>query len=471
MNYAAAYIRVSTDDQLEYSPDSQLKIIREYAEKHQMVLQEQNIFIEDDGISGRKANKRAAFMQMISTAKQTPKPFDVILLWKFSRFARSREDSVVYKSMLRKQLGIDVVSVSEPLSDDKMSMLLEAMIEAMDEYYSMNLAEEVKRGMAEKARRGEPFTAPAFGYLMQDKKYIPDPDTAQIVAGIYHDFVHCGMSCKEIADHLNHIGVVTKRGNRFQSRSVRYILQNPVYCGVIKSKVCGSPAVKGCGNGQCLSDHQPIVEQQLWEQARSRLNRTKKKNCSGCPTPQNYMLRGLVRCSNCGKTLTRLSQDYLQCGGYSKGTCNVSHCISVRQLNQAVLDNVSRVLEDAVLSLPQENQGVKGRKAILKKQLLKERQKLSRIQRAYVEGADSLLEYKTKKQDCLDDINTLESEYSKTAQDRLFINTFTINSLYGNDLSEGEKNRILQSFIHHIVFDRKNGAVDIFYQPSDIADV
>lgn len=82
-------------------------------------------------------------MRMIATAKKNPKPFDAILVWKFSRFARNRQDSIVYKSMLRKELGIDVISVSEYIGDDKMSIITEAIIEAMDEYYSVNLAEEV----------------------------------------------------------------------------------------------------------------------------------------------------------------------------------------------------------------------------------------------------------------------------------------------------------------------------------------
>ena len=87
---------------------------------------------------------------MIAAAKQKPAPFRVILVWKFSRFARNREDSIVYKSMLRRQCGIDVISVSEPVGDDKLSVLIEAMIEAMDEYYSINLGEEARRGMKKK---------------------------------------------------------------------------------------------------------------------------------------------------------------------------------------------------------------------------------------------------------------------------------------------------------------------------------
>ena len=114
MKTAAAYIRVSTEDQTEFSPDSQLKAVRKYADEHNMIIPNEFIFI-DEGISGRKADKRPSFQQMIGTAKLRPKPFDVILLWKFSRFARNREDSIVYKSMLRTQCGIDVISISEQL--------------------------------------------------------------------------------------------------------------------------------------------------------------------------------------------------------------------------------------------------------------------------------------------------------------------------------------------------------------------
>lgn len=87
MKIAAAYIRVSTDDQLEYSPDSQLVQIRRYAKANGFTLPEEYIFIEEEGRSGRYSVKRPEFLQMISTAKKKPKPFDAILVWKYSRFA------------------------------------------------------------------------------------------------------------------------------------------------------------------------------------------------------------------------------------------------------------------------------------------------------------------------------------------------------------------------------------------------
>ena len=130
MLLAAAYIRVSTEDQTEFSPDAQLKALKAYAKANNMILQEQHIY-RDEGISGRKAEKRPGFMAMIAAAKSKAHPFDVILVHRFDRFARSREDSVVYKSMLRRECGVRVISITESIEDDKFSVILESMLEGM----------------------------------------------------------------------------------------------------------------------------------------------------------------------------------------------------------------------------------------------------------------------------------------------------------------------------------------------------
>lgn len=225
----AAYIRVSTEDQLEYSPDSQIRKIREYAENHDISLPDNYIYL-DEGISGRSAAKRPEFMRMIGTAKISPKPFDLILVWKFSRFARNRQDSILYKSMLRKEYNIDVVSVTEQLSKDPTSILIEALLEAMDEYYSINLAEEVRRGMNEKFLKGGVVSIPPFGYRMGDTIFVPDEKTARYIPFIFTSYLE-GMSIKQIAEQLNEMGVCTRRGKTFEGRSIRYILSNPVYTG------------------------------------------------------------------------------------------------------------------------------------------------------------------------------------------------------------------------------------------------
>ena len=108
MKIAAAYLRVSTEAQDEYSLDSQLKLIREYANKNDYIVPDELVFV-DDGISGRTVRKRTALQTMIARAKEKDRQFEAILLWKFSRFARNQEESIVYKTALRK-LGVSVVS-------------------------------------------------------------------------------------------------------------------------------------------------------------------------------------------------------------------------------------------------------------------------------------------------------------------------------------------------------------------------
>ena len=111
--FAAAYIRVSTDDQAELSPESQLVEIQKYARREGIVLLSDHIYV-DAGISGKKADRRPEFQRMIAAAKSNP-PFSILLVWKFSRFARNQEESIFYKSILRSKCGVDVVSISEPL--------------------------------------------------------------------------------------------------------------------------------------------------------------------------------------------------------------------------------------------------------------------------------------------------------------------------------------------------------------------
>ena len=109
----AIYARVSSDKQdVDLSISAQLRALIQFAEAqgHQVVRQ----FV-DEVESGRSIH-RAEFQEMISLARRKPPPFQAILVWKLSRFARNREDSILYKSFLKKQ-GVKVISINEPLDD------------------------------------------------------------------------------------------------------------------------------------------------------------------------------------------------------------------------------------------------------------------------------------------------------------------------------------------------------------------
>ena len=395
---AAAYIRVSTEDQVEYSPDAQLAEIRKYAAREGYLLPAEYIFV-DEGISGRGTARRGAFNRMIGTAKQKPKPFDAILLWKFSRFARNREDSVVYKSMLRRQLGIEVVSVSEPVGDDKMSVLIEALIEAMDEYYSINLAEEVKRGMTEKARRGELQNAAPFGYRAEQNVLTPQPEEAALVREIFERFAG-GEGSYQLAKWLNAAGVRTLRGNAFTNRNVEYILRNPVYIGKLRWNPAGRSGRHFQEETVILADaqHEPLIGAALWERVQRRLD-TQKATARYKAKPSSTLKdwpSGLVRCAACGGTLIFVKPHYYKCNGYMKGACTHSQHITSALLKETIIE---RLEEDAanfdpisyvVVNSREENRQIK----TLKTQESDLRRRLERLREAYLAGIEPLEEYK-----------------------------------------------------------------------------
>ncbi|MCX6006852.1 MAG: recombinase family protein, partial [Chloroflexi bacterium] len=139
MKCAAIYARVSSEKQdVDNSISAQLRALREFAVRndYEVVME----FV-DEAESGR-TSARPQFLRMVAIAKRSPKLFDTILVWKYSRFARSREDSIVFKTMLRK-VGVQVLSINEPVDDTPHGKLFEAIIESMDEFYSANLGEEV----------------------------------------------------------------------------------------------------------------------------------------------------------------------------------------------------------------------------------------------------------------------------------------------------------------------------------------
>lgn len=468
MKIAAAYVRVSTDDQLEYSPDSQIKIIREYAKKNDMVLPDEFIFTEQDGVSGRKAEKRPQFMRMIGIAKQSPRPFETILVWKFSRFARNREDSVVYKSMLRKQCGIDVISINEQLSDDKTSILIEALIEAMDEYYSINLAEEVKRGMTEKVTRGQIVTGPALGYQVINKEYIVHTDTAPIVQMVYEDFIN-GMGFRDIAVKLNNMGLRTRQNNLFENRTIEYILSNPVYIGKIRWNPTETTKRNYNHPDIMIIDgtHQPLITPEQWDITQQRLHKIKQMYApySRKETPSQYMLHGIVKCSNCGSTLCRATQSSIQCHSYTKGRCSVSHHCLIKKLDEQVLAITELAFTTGNFKLIERS--ISSERGKINLLIETEYAKLERIKEAYEKGIDTIDEYKQNKTRIQENIKHLQAKTPKQSKEEIkkaFIkkHSETLKQLK-SDLSQSEKNKLIRTFVEKIVFDRKTDSVKIFY--------
>lgn len=462
MKIAAAYIRVSTEDQTELSPDSQVKKIREYAETHGYVVPDEYIF-HDDGISGRSTKKRQGFNHMIALAKSNPIPFEAILVWKFSRFARNREDSIVFKSMLKKR-GISVISISEAVGDDKMSILVESLIEAMDEYYSVNLSEEVIRGMAEKVSRGKPVSIPPLGYKIENGEFIIDEETAPIVRRIFNEAL-TGKPCRNIAMDLNSDGIRTRRGNLFENRTVLYLLRNPVYAGYIRwdNSGRGSRGFYRDGTETLVKgSHDVIINKEDFDTVQN-LIKPKVKYMRTDAIKNDFMLRGIVRCSDCGATLVHSNANRLQCYAYAHGKCTRSHSVSIDALNAAVIQALKNDLEAFNL-----NNSDKPLKLIRNTDNLikKEQQKLKRAEEAYLAGIDSLAEYGEKKKTITATIEQLQQETRNTAEytprTRKTMKEL-IRVLESPDETEASKNRALKAIVKAVIYNRDTNSITIQY--------
>ena len=475
MKTAAAYIRVSTDDQVEYSPDSQLKLLRDYAKKNDFILPDEFIF-QDDGISGRKAKNRPEFMRMIATAKTKPKPFDVILVWKFSRFARNREDSVVFKSLLRKQCGIDVISISEPIGEDKTAILMEAIYEAMDEYYSANLSEEVKRGMNERFERGEIVTPPSFGYDVKDGIYVPNPNEAPYVKKIFDMYLN-GVGVRKIALTLGAEGVRTKRGNIPDNRFVEYILRNPVYIGKIRWSKGGRNSKTryrdDTADNVLITDgnHEPLIDMVTWDAVQQKIAATKKayRRYQRTEEPAVFMLKGLVRCGTCGATLTQCQKGKgIQCYNFARGKCTVSHYISLPIINKTVTEALELAVATSTFNIKPERYTVSDFASDIDKLIAAEYRKLDRVKAAYENGTDTLDEYAENKAKINAQIKKLEAQrpkqkntFNKSAYSKKVLSVLKI--IKDPKKTEQEKNEALRTIIDHIVFHRPENTIDIYF--------
>lgn len=470
----AAYVRVSTEDQTEYSPESQLRLIQEYAKREGYIIPPEFVY-KDDGISGKRADKRPAFMLMIATAKEKERPFDAIFVWKYSRFARNQEESLVYKNLLKRN-GVSVRSISEPSSDDNpFSGLIESIISWMDEYYVINLANEVRRGMAEKARRGEAMGKPPFGYSVENKILVPNED-AGTVRWIFEQYVS-GRSTRSIAVELGNAGVRFKSDKPPDVYGISYILRNPVYIGKTRwtteeHDVYRSPDYIADEKALVDGKHDSIIPREMWDAVQERL----KGRCTEIKYERKgnpvFMVKGFIRCSECGATLTyRKERKALQCYRYSRGQCHTSHYITLKDANEAVISYLETVLEnDDFTFSPKE-----AKKTQLvrdwEKLIAAEESRLKRARTALLDGAFTSDEYKQIKSEIEETISRLKAGQSEENHESNVIDipalkekvVGVLNLLKSPDVEEAAKNEALRSIIDKIVYDKRQNRFDFYF--------
>lgn len=291
---AYGYCRYSSDLQTEASIEQQKSELLEYANKNNINIID---YYCDEAKSGTKDN-REQFQLMISDCKK--KKVDAVLVWKTDRFARNTRDSLFYKMKLEK-LGIQLISITQPIdTNTPEGNLMYTLLAGMDEYYSKNLASNVKRALKMNANNCQ-FNggiAP-LGYKIVDKKYVIDEQEAIIVKKIFEWYVN-GLGVLEIASKLNLEGYKTKKGKSFGKNSVYDIISNERYTGTyIFNKGSKHNHDKPTSDEIRIDDGIPaIISKETYNKAMSLRNTNKRANFK--KNSNIYILSGLIYCGKCG---------------------------------------------------------------------------------------------------------------------------------------------------------------------------
>lgn len=330
---AYGYCRYSSDLQNEKSIEQQKAELEEYARKNNIEIV--NYYI-DEAKTGR-SDDRIKFQEMISDACKLKK-VQSILVWKTDRFARKAMDNLYYRSKLEKS-GVSLISITQPFdAETAEGRLMTTLLAGMDEYFSQNLASNVKRALKNNAQNIQ-FNGgiPPLGFDIVNKKYIKNEREAKIVQEIYDMYIS-GMSYADIALNLNLKGYQTKRNQPFAKTSVMSILENEKYTGKYIYNKGTKKIHRGMREDAIIYENvlPQIISEEIFNKAMER--RRTKKHAEN--TAKNvYLLSGLIKCqcggSFIGFTSTKVKNGktyrngYYKCSNHSKlKNCDV---LSIKQ--------------------------------------------------------------------------------------------------------------------------------------------
>ena len=283
------YARYSYQGQSETSIEGQLEICHRYAQEHNYHIVNEYI---DRGISGR-TDHRPAFQKMITDSIKHN--FSAVLVYQLDRFARNRYDSAIYKQKLRKN-DVKVISAMEPISDDASGVLIEAVLEGMGEYYSIELAQKIRRGQKICIENGTTLGGQTpLGYKIENKRYVINTDTAPVVRKIFEMYL-ANATMADIIRYLNGQGIRTQKGNQYNKNSIRRILTNRKYIGCISY------------DGEEYQNAVPvIVDEETFRQVQIMMEKNKKAPARAKALDEQYILTTKLFCGECRAPMTGIS--------------------------------------------------------------------------------------------------------------------------------------------------------------------
>jgi len=196
--------------------EGQLRICNDYAERNGILIVDTYI---DRAMTGTN-DLRPDFQRMLKDSAK--KQWNYVLVYKLDRFSRDKYETTIHKHTL-KMNGVKVVSAMENIPDSPEGIILESLLEGMNQYYSAELSQKVKRGMYETRRKGhyQGGWIP-YGYKLEGRKLVVDEDQAAVVRYMFEQY-SMGVYVSKIISNLTSRGILYK-GKPFLPNMVYGIL-------------------------------------------------------------------------------------------------------------------------------------------------------------------------------------------------------------------------------------------------------
>lgn len=301
---AAAYCRVSTDKDAQLdSLKNQEEFFREYMGRNGLELTE---IYADEGISGKQMKNRKAFLRMLDDGRHGC--FELVVVKDISRFARNTVDFLNAVRELRGR-DIEVRFLSNNQTVLGNSEFILTIFSAMAQEESANLSKRVKFGKKLNAEKGR-VPNNIYGYEQADTFTLAvNSREAPVVRRIFTLYLE-GAGVRKIAQLLNGDGVPTKRGAKWQPRTIRRMLENPLYMGVLvnhkqETKDFLTGERKTFPEEERFRHQRPeyaIVSPDTYCAVQKLLAR---RGTSSEKSVRKYLFSGLLRCGGCGYSFGR----------------------------------------------------------------------------------------------------------------------------------------------------------------------
>lgn len=325
---ASIYLRVSTKEQAAkdatqegYSIPAQREACLRYLSERGWSLTDEFV---DAGESARSADRPhlKAMLRRVSEGDVS-----AVVVHKIDRLPRNIEDHVAIRAVLRRH-RCQLVSITENIEDTASGKLVEGIHALMAEFYSSNLASEIRKGMSQKAKMGGwPQRAPV-GYLntrhrvdgRDIAKVVPDPERAFLVKEMFRLYATGDYSISELHSAMAAKGLTSpasRNGRPPATSKLAQMLAAPFYIGTVE------------WNGvRYQGQHKPLVSRPLFEKVQEVLRAHNKAGVR--ERTHNHYLKGLLYCGECGRrlslTLAKGRYLYFYCLGQKNSLRRQTNC-------------------------------------------------------------------------------------------------------------------------------------------------